>query len=116
MKYFAIFDKNVIIFLLQWKIGNISYMFLQYSVLCGLDLLLRKFVANFRHFYIVYFDPSIFYYISKFTHLEFLFLTRLLAVHFLFLIYSFFLYKFPVLNFTSCYLVSKHEGLMLYLL
>ena len=37
MKYFAIFEKNVErIFQLQWKIGNISDMFLQYSVLCGL--------------------------------------------------------------------------------
>ena len=34
MKYFAIFDKNVeTVFQLQWKIGNISDMFLQYSVL-----------------------------------------------------------------------------------
>ena len=36
MKYFGIIDKNVTaIFQLQWKIGNISDMFLQYSVLCG---------------------------------------------------------------------------------
>ena len=36
MNYFAIFDKNVkTMFQLQWKIGNISDMFLQYSVLCG---------------------------------------------------------------------------------
>ena len=36
MKYFGIIDKNVAaIFQLQWKIGNISDMFLQYSVLCG---------------------------------------------------------------------------------
>ena len=36
VKYFAIFDKNIAtIFQLQWKIGNISNMFLQYSVLCG---------------------------------------------------------------------------------
>ena len=36
MKYFEIIDKNVAaIFQLQWKIGNISDMFLQYSVLCG---------------------------------------------------------------------------------
>ena len=36
MKYFEIIDKNVAaIFLLQWKIGNISDIFLQYSVLCG---------------------------------------------------------------------------------
>ena len=35
MKYFAIFEKNVKrIFQLQWKIGNISDIFLQYSVLC----------------------------------------------------------------------------------
>ena len=35
MKYFPIFDKNVAtIFQLQWNIGNISEMFLQYSVLC----------------------------------------------------------------------------------
>ena len=38
MKYFAIFDKNIAtVFQLQWKIGNISDMFLQYSVLCGLS-------------------------------------------------------------------------------
>ena len=37
MKYFAIFDRNVAtIFHSQRKIGNISDMFLQYSVLCGL--------------------------------------------------------------------------------
>ena len=36
MKYFGIIDKNVAaIFHLQWKIVNISDMFLQYSVLCG---------------------------------------------------------------------------------
>ena len=36
MKYFGIIDKNVAaIFQLHWKIGNISDMFLQYSVLCG---------------------------------------------------------------------------------
>ena len=36
VKYFAICDKNIAtIFQLQWKIGNISDMFLQYSVLCG---------------------------------------------------------------------------------
>ena len=35
MQYFAIFDKNVAtIFQLQWNIGNISAMFLQYFVLC----------------------------------------------------------------------------------
>ena len=38
MKYFGIIDKNVaVIFQLQWKIGNISDTFLQYSVLCGKD-------------------------------------------------------------------------------
>ena len=43
MKYFAIFDKNVeTIFQLQWKIGNISDMFLQYSVLCGQFIALKK--------------------------------------------------------------------------
>ena len=36
MKYFEIIDKNLAaIFQLQWKIGNMSDMFLQYSVLCG---------------------------------------------------------------------------------
>ena len=36
VKYFAIFEKNIAtIFQLQWNIGNISEMFLQYSVLCG---------------------------------------------------------------------------------
>ena len=36
MKYFGIIDKNVAtIFQLEWKIGNISDMFLQYSVLYG---------------------------------------------------------------------------------
>ena len=36
MEYFAIFDKNIAtIFQLQFKIENISDMFLQYSVLCG---------------------------------------------------------------------------------
>ena len=36
MKYFGIIDKNIAaIFQLQWKIGNISDMFLQYSVLRG---------------------------------------------------------------------------------
>ena len=36
MKYFGVIDKNVTIFQLQWKIGNFSDMFLQYSELCGL--------------------------------------------------------------------------------
>ena len=36
MKYLAILEKNVAtIFQLQWNIGNISDIFLQYSVLCG---------------------------------------------------------------------------------
>ena len=36
MKYFGIIDKKVAaIFQLQWKIVNISDMFLQYSMLCG---------------------------------------------------------------------------------
>ena len=36
MKYFGIIDTNVAaIFQSQWKIGNISHMFLQYSVLYG---------------------------------------------------------------------------------
>ena len=36
MKYFVIFDKNIAkTFQLQWKIGNVSDMFLQYSVLFG---------------------------------------------------------------------------------
>ena len=36
MKYFVIFDKYVeTIFQLQYKIINISDMFLQYFVLCG---------------------------------------------------------------------------------
>ena len=38
MKYFAIIDKNVAaLFQLQWKIGNISDMFLQHSMLCGIQ-------------------------------------------------------------------------------
>ena len=38
MKYFAIFDQNFkTIFQLQWKIRNISDMFLQYSVLWELN-------------------------------------------------------------------------------
>ena len=41
MKYFAIFDKNVAtIFQLQWKIRNISDMFLQYSVVYGIVIFL----------------------------------------------------------------------------
>ena len=45
MKYFAIFDKNIAtIFQLQWKISNISDMFLQYSVLCG--VLLHHFIPK----------------------------------------------------------------------
>ena len=36
MKYFGIIAKNVAaVFQLQWKIGNICDMFLQYYVLCG---------------------------------------------------------------------------------
>ena len=39
MKYFGISDKNVAaIFQLQWKIGNISDIFLQYSVICGISM------------------------------------------------------------------------------
>ena len=37
MKYFAIFDKNVVtIFQLQLNIGDIPEIFLQYCELCGL--------------------------------------------------------------------------------
>ena len=50
MKYFAIFDKNIAtIFQLQWKIGNISDMFLRYSVLCGLVLIFIFIINNFRN-------------------------------------------------------------------
>ena len=43
MKYFAIFDKIIVtIFQLQLKIGNISDMFLQYSVLCGYAPVIRS--------------------------------------------------------------------------
>ena len=39
MKYFGIIDKNVAaIFQLQWKIGNISDMFLEYCVLRGIEI------------------------------------------------------------------------------
>ena len=39
MKYFGIIDKNVAaIFQLQKKIGNISDMFMQYSVRCGYNM------------------------------------------------------------------------------
>ena len=39
MKYFGIIDNNfAAIFQLQWKIENISDMFLQYSVLCGYEV------------------------------------------------------------------------------
>ena len=39
MKYFGIIDKDVaIIFQLPGKIGNISDMFLEYSVLCGVRM------------------------------------------------------------------------------
>ena len=48
MKYFGIIDKNVAaIFQLQWKIGNISDMFLQYFVLCWYRLHFRKFKKMF---------------------------------------------------------------------
>ena len=43
MKYFAIFDENVVtIFQLQWNIENIPDIFLQYFVLCGKDLVTMK--------------------------------------------------------------------------
>ena len=43
MKYFAIFVKNVAtIFQLQWIIGNISDMLLQYSVLCVLNAIIHS--------------------------------------------------------------------------
>ena len=36
MNYFTIFGRNIAtIFYLQWKIENISDMFLQYFLLCG---------------------------------------------------------------------------------
>ena len=44
MKYFGIIDKNVAaIFQFQWKIGNISDMFLQYSVVCGYHTIFHLF-------------------------------------------------------------------------
>ena len=43
MKYFGMIDKNFAAILqLQWKIGNISHMFLQYSVLGGKDFVTYK--------------------------------------------------------------------------
>ena len=49
MKYFWIIDKNVAaIFQLQWKIGNISDMFLQYSVLCGLFKIIVERIQIFQ--------------------------------------------------------------------
>ena len=46
MKYFEIIDKNVAaIFQLQWKIGNISDMFLQYSVLSGFIMIIVHFLS-----------------------------------------------------------------------
>ena len=48
MKYVGIIDKNsAAIFQLQWKIGNISDMFLQYSVLCGRTC--RKKKINYKN-------------------------------------------------------------------
>ena len=45
MKYISIFDKNLwTIFHLQWKIGNISDMFLHDSVLCGFTFDVSSFV------------------------------------------------------------------------
>ena len=44
MKYFE----------MQWKIGNISDMFLQYFVLCGFPntIFLKKFIKNFTGLFI----------------------------------------------------------------
>ena len=48
MKYFAIFEINIErIFQLQWKIENISDMFLQYSVLCGNVQGVNKIMCSF---------------------------------------------------------------------
>ena len=48
MKYFAIFDKNIAtIFQLQWNIGNIPDIFLQYSVLRG--TLHKNFLKKFYY-------------------------------------------------------------------
>ena len=56
MKYFAIFVKNdAAIFQLQWNIGNIPDMFLQYSVLCGLYLLRIRVETD----YITVFKPYV---------------------------------------------------------
>ena len=51
MKYFAIFEKNVErIFQLKWKIGNISDMFLQYSMLCGIAVYAMQTLINYYIF------------------------------------------------------------------
>ena len=51
IKYFAIFDKNVAtIFELQWNIENIPYIYLQYSVLCGI-LQYRELLSNEKLFW-----------------------------------------------------------------
>ena len=42
MKYFEIIDKILPLFQSQWKIENISGLFLQYSVLCEEQLILRN--------------------------------------------------------------------------
>ena len=51
MEYFAICDENVAtIFQLQWNIRNISYISLQYSVLCG-----YKYPQQWQRAYLDYF-------------------------------------------------------------
>ena len=52
MKYFAIFDKNATIFQLQWNVANIHNIFLQYSVLCGFDILKYEFKLQKYSLYI----------------------------------------------------------------
>ena len=53
MKYFAIFEKNFErIFQLQWMIGNIRKMILQYSVLCGVaPHKIKKQLSNNKYSY-----------------------------------------------------------------
>ena len=69
MKYFGIIDESITaIFQLQWKIENISDMFLQYSVLCANDSFAQGMYKTlfltflrpkyFTHFAVQYFSSN----------------------------------------------------------
>ena len=71
MKYFGTIDKNVAaIFQLQWKIWNISDMFLQYSVPCGICIKFQLDTSSHLWITVVWIVENIQQNVNKYTHIH----------------------------------------------